>query len=296
MRCLIDADILSYQCAFAGQFKDERTGELVMKDFDAVEEMLNMKILEITEECMSDDPPLLFLTGDARLAGVMNRVPRWRPEHKDVVLRPSFRFDEAKTKPYKGQRHADKPLHYDNIRAYMLATYETVVSDGVEADDMLAVWLTSNPNYVLCTIDKDLRQVPGWHYSWSIGKRPSIPMYGVTELGHIDLVGKPKKLDATGLKSMFAQTMMGDAVDNVQGIEGFGPVAAYEVLSPCTTELELLQATARTYRKHYPETWLERLREHIDLVYMIRQFDKDGVPIRYQYPEGWELSLDQQEN
>ena len=293
--CLIDADILAYECGFAGQFKDGNE-QIVMKDFDAVEEMLDLKIKEITEECMSDEKPILFLTGDDILAKHLNRRPKWVEPSEELELRPSFRYYEATTKPYKGNRKSDKPLHYHNLRAYMLANYYCVVSDKLEADDMMAIYLTQMPDAILCSIDKDLRQVPGKHYSWSIGARPSKPVYEVDQFGTMELVGKPKKLVATGLKSFFAQVLMGDTVDNIQGIEGMGPVRAYELLCESTTEMELFLATAKAYREKYPDNWEKMLREHIDLTYMIREIDNEGNPVRYKYPEGWELLLDHVEN
>lgn len=295
-QCLIDADIISYECGFAGQYKDERTGELLMRDFDSVEDMLLMKIREITEDCMSNEEPVLFLTGDAKLARHLNRGPRWSKPLEQIELLPSFRFAEAKTKVYKGQRHADKPLHYDNIRAYMLSNFNVNVSNGLEADDMLAIELVKNKEAILCSLDKDLRQVPGLHYSWSIGKRSAIPVYEVDELGEMKLGGKPKKLFGTGLKNFFAQVLMGDAVDNIQGIPKFGLVSAYNLLDPCKNEMELFLATARTYRNAFPETWEDMLREHVDLVYMIRELDQGGVAVRYKYPEGCELLVDQPES
>lgn len=291
--CLIDADILCYECAFAGQYK-AADGQLVMKDFDSVEEMLDLKIREITEECMSNDPPVLFLTGDEILAQHLNRRPKWLEPLEQTELLPSFRYYEAKTKEYKGNRKSDKPLHYHNIRAYILANYICIVSNGLEADDMMAIY--QKEDTIICSIDKDLRQVPGKHYSWSIGKRPSIPVHEVDELGTMELVGKPKKIKATGLKSFYAQVLMGDVVDNIQGIEKCGPVGAYEILNECTTELELFLATANKYRESYPNDWGEKLREHIDLTYMIRKLDEEGKPVRYKYPEGWELLLDHKDH
>lgn len=299
MRCLIDADILTYECSAIGQFKDESTGEIVMKDFSRVEEHLHQKIKEILEECDSDEEPLLFLTGDRHLAKLLNRRPKWSEPSEPLELLPSFRYFEAKTRPYKGNRKdVEKPLHYHNIRAYILSEFECVISNGLEADDMLAMHMTKNPNTILCSIDKDLRQVPGWHYSWSIGPRPSIPLYEVDEFGTMELVdkGKSKALKATGIRSLFAQALMGDLVDNIQGIPKCGPVMAYNILSPCLTELELFLATANKYREVYTLDWKEKLREHMDLVYMIRETDEEGNPVRYKYPEGSDLWEDPQEN
>lgn len=295
-QCLIDADILSYQCAFIGQYKDE-SGEVVVRDFKEVEEALQFKVREITEECMGDEPPLLFLTGDDVLARHLNRRPKWSEPSEELELLPSFRYYEAKTQEYKGQRKQPKPYHYHNIRAYILSEFETVVSNGLEADDMMSIYLTSNPDrYILCSLDKDLMQVPGRHYSWALGKRPSSPITLVSELGNMELSGKPQKLKMSGLKAFFAQTLMGDSVDNIRGIEGFGPVSAYESLNGLDNELDLFVETANQYKEHYNNNWEQLLREHIDLTYMIRRLDDDGNPVRYQYPEGWELRVGQKAN
>lgn len=267
-----------------------------MRDFSFVEDHLHQKIKEIKEECMSDEPPLLFLTGDHHLAKILNRRPKWSEPSEQVELVPSFRHVEAVTKVYKGNRKADKPLHYHNIRAYMMSEFECVISNGLEADDELAMYLTTHPNDILCTVDKDLRQVPGKHYSWSVGARPAVPVYEVDEFGTLELVNDRKKLSCTGLRSLFAQALMGDVVDNIQGIPKCGPVMAHDILAPCITELELFLATAKKYRDVYPDDWENKLREHLDLVYMIRELDSEGKPVRYKYPEGWQISLDPQEN
>src|SRR5699024_9976590 len=138
MRCLIDCDVLNYQCSFAGQFKDELTGEVIMKDFDYVAEDLAYKVKEITEECMSDEPPLMFLTEDS-----------------DSV----FRHKLAKTLPYKGNRDSRKPKHFYNTVAYVRSEFDCVSGYGLEADDLLAIYATRDPtNSVICSVDKDLRQ------------------------------------------------------------------------------------------------------------------------------------------
>lgn len=292
-QCLIDADILSYQCAFAGQYKDESSGELVVRDFSDVEEVLHLKIKEITEECMSDKPPVLFLTGDDLLAKILNRRPKWSEPSEEIELLPSFRYYEATTKEYKGQRKQPKPYHYHNIRAYMLSEFETDVSNGLEADDRMSIMQRGDT--IICSLDKDLMQVPGKHYSWSLGKRESSKVEYVPYLGRMELHGKPQKLKMSGMKAFFAQTLMGDPVDNIRGIEKFGPVAAYEALNKHEDELSLFVETALQYKQRY-DNWEKLLREHIDLTYMIRRLDDEGKPVKYEYPEGWKLRLDQEEN
>lgn len=268
-RCLIDADILAYECPWAGQYKDETTGELIMKDFDHVEEHLEMKLREITEDCFSDEPPLLFLTGDDKLGRLLKRS-----------FAPNFRHEAAVTKPYKGNRKADKPLHYDNIRAYMLSRYDCVVSDGCEADDELA--MHQGPDTVICSVDKDLRMIPGWHYTWSVGKRPSIPKYFVEPMGELRVDGK--KLWFTGLKGFYAQLLMGDSVDNIQGIPGMGPAYACKLLQGATSERELYELVRARYLQEWPQEGIQKLREHAALIWMVRERNPDGSLKMYRPP------------
>lgn len=292
MRCLIDSDIISYQCAFAGQYKDENTGEIIVRDFSDVADKIQQTVREITEECMSDQPPLMFLTGDKKLSALKNRKPKWS-EWEQVDYKPTFRYELAKTKPYKGQRLHDKPFHFDNVRAYIVSEYETVISDGLEADDMLAIY--QKDDTIICSLDKDLMQVPGKHYSWAVGSRPAMPVIDVSTVGEMELIGKPPKLKMSGLKALFAQAMMGDGVDNIRGIEKFGKVKAYNLISSLDNELDMFVAVALQYKEHYPDNWEELLKEHMNLVYMIRELDADGAPVKYKPPKGWREKLDEAE-
>jgi hypothetical protein len=77
---------------------------------------------------------------------------------------------------------------------------------------------------IICSRDKDVRQCPGWHYSWECGKQPSIGPIMVDELGHLvdknagkfnPLTGKklPLKVFGTGHKFFYYQMLTGDTVD-----------------------------------------------------------------------------------
>jgi len=72
MQCLLDGDVLVYEAAFGGQYKDEE-GELVVRPFESVAELLDQKIREIVDECWADEEPLLFLTNDSTLNKMYNR-------------------------------------------------------------------------------------------------------------------------------------------------------------------------------------------------------------------------------
>lgn len=59
------------------------------------------------------------------------------------------------------------------------------------------------------------------------------------------------KLEGTGLSYFYAQLIIGDKVDNYDGIVGKGIVAAYEALKDCKTGKELYMATLDLYKQAY---------------------------------------------
>lgn len=281
IKCLIDADLLLWEAGFAGQLKDEETGELTMLDFDNVKEVFDQKIKEIEEACWSDEPSVLYFTGDANLVRLLNRE-RKRNDEEPLEFRPNFRVEVANTTPYK-QRKSVRPLHYYNLRAYAMASYPTVVALGMEADDRLAIdqdveGLTT----IICSRDKDLRQVEGMSYSWECGAQPAWGPKKVDRIGELSLP-KPNKLVGEGLKFFYSQIITGDAVDSIPGLPRGGPALAYKALNACETEEEMYEEVAKLYHKKFGEGWLVHLTEQANLLWMVREI-KDGKPVMYQLP------------
>jgi hypothetical protein len=84
----------------------------------------------------------------------------------------NYRLDDAVTYQYKGNRAgADRPKWYTKIREYLQTAWRCQVMQGIEADDALAIahkyFRDNGIKSVLCSLDKDLRQSPGWHYNWN---------------------------------------------------------------------------------------------------------------------------------
>lgn len=168
----------------------------------------------------------------------------------------NFRFDIAKTVPYKGNRDsAKRPKHYDLLRHQMQRLGAKVTEDE-EADDRVAIRMGEG-EFVLIGVDKDLLQIPGYH--WNPVKK---------ELQFIS--------EFDGLKNFYTQLLTGDRIDNIVGLKGIGPVKAAKILKDCTSEAELLEAAKQAYEKAGEP--LERLIENARLLWLRR---KEG--------ELWEL-------
>jgi hypothetical protein len=286
MRCLIDADVLVYELAFSGQYKDEDTDETIIREFDFVADLLDQKIKEIEAECWADEPSILFLTNDEKLSKMWNR--KRKTEGLDPVpYIPNFRIDLATVKPYKGQRKQEKPFHRDNIRAYMLDKYDVRVANGMEADDLLAIHQTqAEPlTTVICSRDKDLKMVEGMHFSWPCGKQLQWGPAPVSKLGELHYDEGKNKLTGTGCKFFYSQLITGDTVDNIPGLPRGGPSLAFKLLHDKESEGDMFRAVAERYELKFGDDWREAMLEQAQLLWMCTEMDGDK-PKMWEMPDG----------
>lgn len=151
----------------------------------------------------------------------------------------NFRERIATVKPYKGNRDAShKPALYEEIRQYLIDHHDAIVVDGIEADDAVAIACWDNPSDTcICTIDKDLDQVPGYHYN-----------YGGSE--HAWYMVDPDEAD----RFFYKQILMGDVTDNICGCYQIGKRAANAivdefVLAHGWDHAELWRTIVRIYEK-----------------------------------------------
>lgn len=287
---LIDADVLQlrYEIGFCGEYDeiDEATGEKKhnVREFDFVAELLDGRIKGIIEDTESTEPPILFLTGSSTSTRIINRSRRFSGE-PEIVLDTPIREQLATLKPYKGTRKEQKPFHFDNLTAYILGNYDTRVSNGLEADDLICIEQFSRLRYndtIICTRDKDLRQCPGWQFGWECGKQPSFGPELVDNRGRI-VLDDGKGIKGTGTKFFFAQMLVGDTVDNIPGCPKVGPVKAFDILSKCNTKREHELAVIEAYQKAYPDNYRDMLEEQSKLLWMIRELNEDGSPKHYEW-------------
>lgn len=120
---------------------------------------------------------------------------------------------------YKGHR---KPLDDDLKKAlaygydYMVEHHGAIVADGMEADDLVSIWAYEQMDMgfdpVIAAIDKDLLQIPGWHYNFVKKEEPR----------YVDV-------DQANMYLML-QCLTGDSADNIPGIKGIGPKKAEKIL------------------------------------------------------------------
>jgi 5'-3' exonuclease len=129
-----------------------------------------------------------------------------------VYLTGKGNFRRELTETYKANRPDNRPKHWAAVRDYLVMQHKAVVCDGFEADDQLGVDQDkTHGTTVICSIDKDLLQIPGKHYNF------------------VKKIHQEVTHDQ-GLKALFIQSLVGDRSDNISGIGGIGPVKAEKVL------------------------------------------------------------------
>lgn len=187
----------------------------------------------------------------------------------------NFRIALASLAPYKGSRTGDKPYHWETVSKRLKDHWNAKEVLGIEADDMLAIRGTEmRGQYIIASRDKDLRQVPGLHYSWQCGeKQPEKPTYEVDELGVIQWEKTPKgsyKLSGYGMLFFYGQLLVGDRIDNIIGCPGIGPKKAVDALNGLSSELELFNTCHLMYQQKYGDDALNALVENARLLHLIR--------------------------
>ena len=166
---------------------------------------------------------------------------------------------------YKAQRSSDKPTHYQTIRQYLKEEHMAEEVNGIEVDDKVSILLWQDfckaegdpkrTTKVLCGIDKDLRNTPGWHYN---------PKKQV-----LDWVSPEQATE-----NFWKQVVTGDAVDNIKGLPGYGPAKAKKVKGK-QDALEMYAEYAKQKGWDADIIW-EYLCEQVRLLWMLRDIaEKD---------------------
>lgn len=283
MKCLTDGDIFRYEIGSCGQYIDEDSGETIIREWDFVQKLLDDKISQIYEATMSDGEPVIYLTNSEAFTSYVNKRNRLF-DREPLVYKPNFREAVATVKPYKGQRKKEKPHYFHDIGHYLYENYNVRLANGIEADDLLCIDASLDPeNSVICSRDKDLRQMNCWHYGWECGKQPEFPMEYVEGVGHIEQNDAKKKVEGTGMRFFYSQMITGDTVDNIPGIPGKGYKAAYKALYEATSVAECKAIVVGMYKDKYGEEARERFTEQARLLFMVRELDEGGEPI----DQGW---------
>ena len=179
MSLLIDADFIVYKCT-AGAETEIDWGDdviLVTSRFSEAYRMVERELYRIASDLGCFDDSILFFSD-------------------------SINFRKSIDPTYKGHRNRKKPCGYRRVIEALKKEYHVVVMPTLEADDALGIYATKEQGHIICSPDKDMRQIPGELYDMSDGT--------VT-------ITKEE-----GDRWHLIQSMAGDQTDGYGGVPGIG--------------------------------------------------------------------------
>lgn len=216
MIALIDGDIVAYRCAASC----ERTVD-GMRICEAPEEIALFRVEQLMQEIIHStqaDMYSCFLSQSHNFRYIV--YPEYKANRRDTV----------------------DPVHRKACKQYLVDKWNAEFHEGYEADDALA-WSQEqtpydgngfdlSPGSVICSIDKDLKQVSGLHYNFVKGETDDVSII-------------------QGLSTFYQQVLIGDKTDNLIGLQGIGPKKAAKYLEGCYEEQEMFDTVYDLYQdKH----------------------------------------------
>lgn len=180
---LIDGDLVAYRTAASCEptkakayLEDKETALLRCED------LVHRILLETTEDYRDDYK--IFLGGADNFRYQI--YPDYKAKRKD----------------------SPKPTWLEDTRRHLVVDHNAIICDGIESDDAMGIEQCRDPqhtdieeaNTIICTNDKDLNMIPGWHFNPVTSEA-----YFVNEL--------------SALKHFYQQLIQGDLVDNIPGFD-----------------------------------------------------------------------------
>lgn len=148
---------------------------------------------------------------------------------------------------YKANRKSNKWVKA--FKQHIISDNQTKYSLEWEADDLIADRAKElNYDCLICTIDKDLNQIPGWKFDLYKAKTGEIDDYGreIKEYRGLYYINEHQ-----AKKLIWQQMLTGDMVDNIKGVPGIGKVKAEKILENRNHFI----AVAKTYKNEFGAKW-----------------------------------------
>lgn len=253
---LIDGDIIVYRIAYEKTPEKAPSGASSTFSSQNVEAVKEERTWEEVREAVD-----AFIKNVMDETGCSHYIGFLSDRRKNTI-----RYDLATIREYKGNRKdREIPPFFDEIKAYLQSEYHFHIEEKYEADDCLATcqtkYLTSQDyTPVMCSIDKDLQQVPGIHYNWNTND------YVVVSVSE-------------AIEKLWTQVLTGDSTDNIQGIPKVGPKNAEKMLTPWSQAQYPSVVLTQYINKMGLRAGVSAFAENFALVHLVRDLELDVEPI-----------------
>ncbi len=254
---IIDGDVLCYQACRARWEKKAKIQNGIA--YISLNSQGQRVPLEWTKE---EDRQYLEESWENLQQDLTNLVSKIYCDDYLMAVKGSQNFRNFLYPEYKLNRHADpnKQNHFVPVlRQLAVAQDLAVPSDGREADDLMRIWaeecIAIGQDYIICSIDKDLRCIPGRHY-----------------LMHKEELIEISQEEA--IRHYYEQLLKGDPTDNIPGVPRVGVVKAKKILESATTEQEFQERVVEQYLIAYGENdWKDYLLSNGKMIYLQKNKD-----------------------
>lgn len=233
--CLVDADLVAYRSAASCEPTKAKP----------YQEPLEIAVLR----CNDTMQRILDETGASEYKAFLSG-----PDNFRYGIDPNYKAN---------RRDVPRPEWLEPIRELLVVKWGAHISDGVEADDNLGIGQTDST--VICSLDKDLLQVPGRHYNWVRQEWSNIDVH-------------------QGWVNFYTQLVMGDRADWICGFDGLMRQVvpkklqwAMDALSSSSTPREMYKIVYGMYENG---VGIDRMHLNAQLLYILRKEDD-----RWQLPE-----------
>jgi hypothetical protein len=240
-------------------------------------------LFSITETQVAEPAKNAYSTIKKRIEAIKNR---FNTNSIETYVGGEDNFRDSLPLPvkYKGNRDDTmRPILLDSCKEYLLKYAGAELVTGYEVDDkqVMRQWegYTNKTKIINLSRDKDSKGCMGWLANPD--DKNDVPAEFIEGLGSLYIDDK-KKVRGSGRIFLYFQVIVGDSADNynprdlVEQVKGkkprFGEKAAYDLLSPCTTDKECLQAVHDLYLSWFGAeqfsytTWDGNLEEDVDYI------------------------------
>lgn len=248
---IIDGDVLCYQACKPRWEKKAKIQDGV--SFIQLDDEGKRIPLEWTKE---EDRKYLEECWENLKIDLQNLLNGLYCEHYLMAVKGSGNFRNKLYPEYKLNRHADptkQNAFVPVLRRLAVAEDLAIEATNFEADDLIRMWAQqateAGDEYIICSIDKDLKCIPGKHY-----------------LMHKKEIIIISKEQAT--RHYYEQLLKGDPTDHIPGVPRVGEVKAEKILKPYESEFEFQEQVVDQYIQAYGDQWYDYLMSNGKMIYL----------------------------
>jgi DNA polymerase I len=184
-----------------------------------------------------------------------------------VFVKGSNNFRYKIFPAYKKNRPAKHPI-IDVLNKYLVDNFGAIESHNAESDDY-AFSYSQLPEYknrtIICSVDKDLLQIPGIHYDYQKNK-----------FHHIS--------EEDARYNLAIQMIMGDAADGILCLRGYGPKKAQALIEKGMSSYQYMKIILKEYQKNCLTA--QEAKDQVRLNYKLLKLQKVDVESNKAQPAG----------